>query len=104
MRRESGGGETSQMLEMKSNAVRKAMCESTRDSVEAQSEIKWARSFAMIKAKIRRRAIAATVDSPSYPVSKMDWFQSSANSTYGQSTQTTSTKAKRICNPLRVIG
>jgi hypothetical protein len=42
MQRGSDGGETARTVEMKSNAVRKVICESTRDSAAEQSEIKWA--------------------------------------------------------------
>jgi hypothetical protein len=53
----------------------RAGCELTRDFGAALSGIKWASRLAIRNAKIKRRATIATLDSPSYPVSKMDWFQ-----------------------------
>jgi len=79
--RRASGGELSGIVEMESSAALKVTCESMRDSEAALPGTKWAGRLAIRNAKIRRKAMAATVDSPSYPVVKMDSFQSKANST-----------------------
>jgi hypothetical protein len=78
----SGGGETSGAADVKSSAdPLKVRRECTRDSTAVLAGIKWAIRLAIRNAKISSSAIIAMVDSVSYPVSKMDWLKSRANST-----------------------
>ena len=95
MRRERGGGEASGTVEMKSSAGLSLTIGGASRSLPDVFAGKRIRRAARANAKIRRSAIMATVDSVSYPVSKIDCPHPVANSTYGQSTQPTRIKANR---------
>ena len=96
MRRERGGGEISGTAELKSSAGLNLAIGTASCSVLAVFAGKCVRRFAKPKAKIRRSAIKAMVDSVSYPVSKIVWFHPMATSANGQSTQTIRIKANSI--------